>query len=661
MNEEKNIELIGKYHHPFHFNWFSVFAPVVPYVYDGSLSILEMVQKLLLYINKVNKATNDNHTDIINLAAQIDEFAKLVEDLPELIERIEELIAMLPPLYHVNMTGNFYEEDNTFVCDKTYEEIYKVVEDGYMVCATVNNTEAILFYDSSAARFEGVSGGGEITLLENGDDKWVGFYNRIVTEKGGGNITGWLTIEQAPVNDKDAVNKEYVDAKSKYVVHIEVGEFAPAPVIPRASFTCTESFTDIHSKIENGYNVVFNDGSREYHVTYNTAGMITATFENQYLYRTLQMLSTANYIWDNGIVTIEGQNIIKGVKLYNGAITQPKEIVTKEYVDNAINTNTDLMVVAFSGVDPITSDKSISEINEANTAGKKIIGKYGSAIFELVNCTSNSAQFVQQSFRSARILTVTANSITESSYFNITSDGFGNTNQVFSTLNLEYEITEDKQAVNKEYVDEAIANSGIEIIEYTITDNNNISCVKTASEIIELLNDNKFVLAHTVFEGNETWGYPVINSSGNLRILLKYSAGKNSAIIRHQSDDSITIQRYVYITENGGTVTGELNVNRTPTQPLNAVNKKYVDDTLANSVPTFMDATLIGENRYTLPYPNATLALMLVRNPFIAVRIRMESGYEILYLSNGSPDVCKFSNNDYYGEYRNEVLVITHK
>lgn len=52
--------------------WRSVYAPVVPCVLDGTLSLLELIAKLEYIINQYTAAIEANHTDITNLAAYVD-------------------------------------------------------------------------------------------------------------------------------------------------------------------------------------------------------------------------------------------------------------------------------------------------------------------------------------------------------------------------------------------------------------------------------------------------------------------------------------------------------------------------------------------------------------------------------------------------------------
>lgn len=52
--------------------WRSVYAPVVPCVLDGTLSLLELISKLQYIINQHAEAIAANHTDILNLVAYVD-------------------------------------------------------------------------------------------------------------------------------------------------------------------------------------------------------------------------------------------------------------------------------------------------------------------------------------------------------------------------------------------------------------------------------------------------------------------------------------------------------------------------------------------------------------------------------------------------------------
>lgn len=52
--------------------WRSVYAPVVPCVLDGTLSLLELISKLQYIINQHSEAIAANHTDIMSLAEYVD-------------------------------------------------------------------------------------------------------------------------------------------------------------------------------------------------------------------------------------------------------------------------------------------------------------------------------------------------------------------------------------------------------------------------------------------------------------------------------------------------------------------------------------------------------------------------------------------------------------
>ena len=62
-----------------HLPFRSVFVPVVPCVFDGTLSLLELVAKLQYYVNKAIEGVNNNHTDIVNLAAYVNTLKEYID------------------------------------------------------------------------------------------------------------------------------------------------------------------------------------------------------------------------------------------------------------------------------------------------------------------------------------------------------------------------------------------------------------------------------------------------------------------------------------------------------------------------------------------------------------------------------------------------------
>lgn len=61
----------------------SVYVPVIPAVYDGTLSVLELIAKIHYNLNQVIEAVNQNHTDIMNLVTYVE---GLLDDLKDYVD-----------------------------------------------------------------------------------------------------------------------------------------------------------------------------------------------------------------------------------------------------------------------------------------------------------------------------------------------------------------------------------------------------------------------------------------------------------------------------------------------------------------------------------------------------------------------------------------------
>ena len=70
-------------HRLFRLPFASVYVPVIPCVYDGTLSILELIARIHHNLNQVIEACNQNHTDIMNLSIYID---SVIDDLTAYID-----------------------------------------------------------------------------------------------------------------------------------------------------------------------------------------------------------------------------------------------------------------------------------------------------------------------------------------------------------------------------------------------------------------------------------------------------------------------------------------------------------------------------------------------------------------------------------------------
>lgn len=557
MPNETNydINLVGKYHRPYHFNWFSVFAPVVPYVYDGSLSLLEMVHKLLLYINKVNQAVNENHTDIINLANLVEELARQCAELPELIARIEELIAMLPPFYTVNIALN----GETAELDKNIEEIRNAIEEGKVPVGIVDGS-IIAVYDSENETFQ-FNHNEYYTIIERISSTTGYVVTTATITEHGGTISGILTILNNPVNDTDAVNKKYVD--------------------------------DIKTALEN--------------------------------YTNEQIDNIGEYIAEEKLV----------------------------------------ITVTRTGLDEYSSTHYAQEINEAYNAKKNIRCTFGSVNYTLANSTSNTAIFTCLSNNgSINIILITTNSVAMLNNFAVTSNGTSINNTITTGLFIDYEIEEDNHAVNKEYVVNMIGQIPVKIrvIEYDIE---NGTCEKTNGEIQDIIAEGVIPIAHGVVGGNESWGYLVTNSRGNLRYVFFRDVGKYTSGLKHDTDETISLTDYTFITSKGGRITNnsldfvdrsKCNIYYTPTNQEHAVNKGYVDTKISENIPVILDVRRSGNN-YTLPYSFVQLGLMVIRNPYIAIRWQESvNSLQILYLHSVNNGI-NFCNSYYRGNYTDQNII----
>ena len=197
-----NINLIGEYHRPFWFPFASVYVPVTPCVLDGSLSFLEMVWKLLHDLNKVNEATNANHTDIMTLAAQI--------------ETLYDLYDLKLSFLEVTFSGN----PATPTADKTFEEIVSAYQDKIVLGrAHFEDTGSEQLYIALGYGVDNINPGVMFYALEGSDIIQITVYASRITRRiiqlittGGGAITGSLTLpDRDPTLRLEATPKFYVD------------------------------------------------------------------------------------------------------------------------------------------------------------------------------------------------------------------------------------------------------------------------------------------------------------------------------------------------------------------------------------------------------------------------------------------------------------------
>lgn len=775
-NESYNIDLVGRYHRPYHFNWFSVFAPVVPYVYDGSLSLLEMVHKLLLYINKVNQAVNENHTDIINLAKLVEELAAQCAELPELIARIEELIGMLPPLYMVNITT----EGDIATMDKTIDEIRDIVAEGKIPMALVNE-RIIAIYDAQAEFFQ-YNYGSSYTIIGEFTNNVGSVETTALIDENGGVINGLLTIINAPVNSTDAVNKEYVDnaiinaepfeviidrttfeeinaaysdgkrefigvnsssairySYKKVFTQTTGGNLVQMmflnPLLPiyfsvsrsgwvqrkwimddyssesRASnlpisskFTIEEleklkiAINEIEEAVENeSLNVVITFDGAEYTSNHYSGDIneafvanknIKCQFNNNnytlvistnnaaifsHTYRgAVSIISiTANSVSVETVFNITSNgsginNTIISTLNLDYPIENDNQAVNKAYVDrlNALN------VIVESDGNAYTSNHYSADIYEAFAGNKAINCSFNDVVYQLTNCSENVCVFRSVNTPLVQTIIIRTNSVETGGNYVLTPNGTTINNTVTSTLDIAYEITRDEQAVNKKYVDDTI--KGIEpYVKYVNYDLNSSPATASASynDIVGWIYDNTIVVGRFDYNGTNFVAYACIDSEAGIRYCTRSEVGRNTLTLKHNIDDTIGTQEFVYITKNGGEVnSGRLTINsgakatydRVPTDNIELVNKRYVDNALADSVPTVYNV-IDNSGTYTLPETFATIGSRLYRNPYIAIRwyVSAEHG-EIMYLNAITTAGIIFSNINYRAVYNNNnVLTFT--
>lgn len=191
------INLIGGYTPGFFFPFASVYTPVYPCVLDGSLSFLEMVWKILKDLNKTITAVNNNHTDIINLAAEID--------------RIEA--ALNQKLSYLEVNFNFLVLPVT--ADKTFEECVEAFDKGLVIGRGQMGRGELCFYaaikkdDDSEIRFYAVTSHNTLAeIVYTADGITVTAHTNITTD--GGTITGTLNVPE-PTQNSNAATKKYVD------------------------------------------------------------------------------------------------------------------------------------------------------------------------------------------------------------------------------------------------------------------------------------------------------------------------------------------------------------------------------------------------------------------------------------------------------------------
>lgn len=205
MNHDR-IDLIGGYSRPFWFPFNSVYVPVTPCVLDGSLSFLEMVWKLLHDLNKVNAATNANHTDILTLAGQIEALYNLYDNKLSFLE--------------VNFTGN----PGTPTADKTFEEIVNAYQNKIVLGrAHFEDNGSEQLYIALGYGVDNTVPGVMFYALDGSDVIEITVYANRITRRiiqlittGGGAITGSLTLpDRDPLLRLEATPKFYVDATAE--------------------------------------------------------------------------------------------------------------------------------------------------------------------------------------------------------------------------------------------------------------------------------------------------------------------------------------------------------------------------------------------------------------------------------------------------------------
>ena len=191
------INLIGGYTPGFFFPFASVYTPVYPCVLDGSLSFLEMVWKILKDLNKTIIAVNNNHTDIINLAAEID--------------RIEA--ALNQKLSYLEVNFDFLTLPVT--ADKTFDECIEAFNKGLIIGRGQMGRGELCFFaaikkdDDTEIRFYALTSHNTLAeIVYTAEGVTVHAHTNITTE--GGTITGELNVP-APTQNNNAATKKYVD------------------------------------------------------------------------------------------------------------------------------------------------------------------------------------------------------------------------------------------------------------------------------------------------------------------------------------------------------------------------------------------------------------------------------------------------------------------
>lgn len=191
------INIIGGYTPGFFFPFASVYTPVYPCVLDGSLSFLEMVWKILKDLNITITAVNNNHTDIINLAAEID--------------RIEA--ALNQKLSYLEVNFNFLTLPVS--ADKTFEECIEAFNKGLVIGRGQMGRGELCFYaaikkdDDTEIRFYALTSHNTLAeIVYTAEGITVRAHTNITTE--GGTITGTLNVPE-PTQNSNAATKKYVD------------------------------------------------------------------------------------------------------------------------------------------------------------------------------------------------------------------------------------------------------------------------------------------------------------------------------------------------------------------------------------------------------------------------------------------------------------------
>lgn len=296
------------------FPFWSAYIPVVPCVYDASLTILEQISKLYYYANKLKTAIEQNHDDIITLGERVD-------GVEISLENILSLIGDLPK--HVIV--EFDTLSDPITADKSFDDVLAEYRAGSLIFGHASGDNSVyIATDASAGvvMFNSPKPSGSVTL-EMRPTGIIQAIRSFITGDGG-TVTGVLNISQVPVNPENAANKGYVDSKAAAEALAASGE-----AIRIANTNTINQLSTLRSEIEAAY-------------LHLTGGVMSGQIVQPLTPTEARHLANKKYVDDSianidlsGYLSITGGTMV-GQILQPLMPTESRHLVNRQYVDNSI-------------------------------------------------------------------------------------------------------------------------------------------------------------------------------------------------------------------------------------------------------------------------------------------------------------------------------------